>query len=275
MKRQAASITRPASESLPAPTLERPVIGMRIDYDRPEIVDWHEHRFGQLLYAARGVLQVETKRGLWLAPPQRAVWLPSGTTHRVTHSPGLAFRSLHVERGSPGLQDECCVLAVSGLLRELILAFLEREQNYDSGSGQSSLAVVLLNELRLAPTVDLHLSLPGEPRLKPIVDGLLDDPGDRRGLADWVRMTGASQRTLERLFKSETGQSFGEWRRQLRLQTAITLLSEGEAVTSVAFAVGYESPSAFIAMFGEAMGESPGQFAARHGGLPQTKTARN
>ena len=126
-----------------------------------------------------------------------------------------------------------------------------------------------------APTVDLHLSLPGEPRLKPIVDGLLDDPGDRRGLADWVRMTGASQRTLERLFKSETGQSFGEWRRQLRLQTAITLLSEGEAVTSVAFAVGYESPSAFIAMFGEAMGESPGQFAARHGGLPQTKTARN
>lgn len=248
---------------------------MRIDYDRPEIVDWHEHRFGQLLYAARGVLQVETPRGLWLAPPQRAVWLPCGTAHRVTHSPGLAFRSLHVERDSPGLPEECCVLEVSGLLRELILTFLERDQDYGPGSCQAGLGAVLLDELRTRPKVDLHLSLPGEQRLKPIVEGLLADPGDRRGLAEWVRMTGASQRTLERLFKSETGQSFGEWRRQLRLQTAITLLSEGEAVTSVAFAVGYESPSAFIAMFGEAMGESPGQFAARHGGLPQAKTARN
>ena len=43
--------------------------------------------------------------------------------------------------------------------------------------------------------------------------------------------------------------SFRTWRQQLRLQKALELLAEGRPVTSVAIDLGYESPSAFIAMF--------------------------
>ena len=75
-----------------------------------------------------------------------------------------------------------------------------------------------------------------------------------------TEVAGASARTLARLFESETGMGFSAWRQQARLQAALARLSAGEAVTSVAYAVGYESPSAFIAMFRRALGASPQKY---------------
>ena len=41
---------------------------------------------------------------------------------------------------------------------------------------------------------------------------------------------------------------------------AIRLLAEGNKVTSVALEAGYNSPSAFIAMFKKALGMTPAQY---------------
>ena len=41
------------------------------------------------------------------------------------------------------------------------------------------------------------------------------------------------------------------------------LLAGGEAVTNVAMDVGYESPSAFIAMFKKVLGTTPGRYFGR------------
>ena len=51
--------------------------------------------------------------------------------------------------------------------------------------------------------------------------------------------------------------SFVEWRQYIRLLEALTRLTTGEPVTNVALDLGYESPSAFTAMFRRAPGESP------------------
>ena len=51
--------------------------------------------------------------------------------------------------------------------------------------------------------------------------------------------------------------TFGRWRQQLRLLHALRLLAAGQPVTNVALDVGYESPSAFIAMFKRALGKTP------------------
>ncbi|MGH9887478.1 MAG: helix-turn-helix domain-containing protein, partial [bacterium] len=73
---------------------------------------------------------------------------------------------------------------------------------------------------------------------------------------------GASKRTLERLFRDETGMSFGAWRQQLRLLQALPLLAAGEPVTNVALSVRYESTSAFIARFRRVLGTTPGRYYA-------------
>ncbi len=72
----------------------------------------------------------------------------------------------------------------------------------------------------------------------------------------------ASGRTLARLFMQETGMTFGEWRRRRILLAALERLSEGIAVTTVALEMGYESPSAFIAMFRQNLGMTPTQYIA-------------
>ena len=83
-------------------------------------------------------------------------------------------------------------------------------------------------------------------------------------------------RTLERLFQSETGLSFGKWRQQLRLLYALRLLAAGRPVTAVAFDVGYESASAFIAMFKRTLGVTPHRYFASNlnGGVESAAAQR-
>ncbi|CFO11954.1 AraC family transcriptional regulator [Bordetella pertussis] len=66
-----------------------------------------------------------------------------------------------------------------------------------------------------------------------------------------------SARTLYRRFLDETGLSFARWIQQARLLDAVRRLGDGQAVTDVALDLGYQSPSAFTAMFNRALGCSP------------------
>jgi AraC family transcriptional regulator, regulator of nimT len=256
------------ADNRPLPDAKHPVVGYARDYPKGHVVDWHGHVPAQLLYAASGLLRVETDAGLWVVPPHRAVWIPAGMLHRVRMTTAVEMRTLYVREGLPGLAGGCRVIAVSPLLRELIVAFAVLPPDYALDGPVGRLAAVILDQLRVPASSPLHLPLPQDPRLRRVVAGLFDDPADRRPLSAWARTVGASARTLARLFVAETGMGFAAWRQQHRLHAALARLTAGEAVTSVAFAVGYDSPSAFIAMFRKALGASPQRYLADPGGLP-------
>ena len=86
------------------------------------------------------------------------------------------------------------------------------------------------------------------------------NPGRTVPLAKLARHAGASPRTIERLFRSETKMTFAKWRERLRLLHALRLLAARESVTSIALDLGYASPSAFIAMFRRAFGTTPSRY---------------
>ena len=88
-------------------------------------------------------------------------------------------------------------------------------------------------------------------------------PGDQQPLDAWARTINTSPRTLARRFQSETGLSFGAWRQQARVLEAMGRLGGGESVTQVALDLGYESVSAFSAMFHRATGTPPSRFRGR------------
>ncbi|MCP5044399.1 MAG: helix-turn-helix transcriptional regulator, partial [bacterium] len=79
-------------------------------------------------------------------------------------------------------------------------------------------------------------------------------------LAAWAAHGASSERTLERLFQREVGVSFSAWQRQARLLRALEVMAAGESVTAAALEVGFETPSAFIAMFRRTMGTTPGKY---------------
>lgn len=240
----------------------RPVVAMATDYAPGHRIAPHRHPRAQLIFAASGVLTVTTAAGTWVVPPQRAVWMPAGTEHRIRIGAApVAMRTLYIAPDAvPDLPGRCRVLAVSPLLRELIMAAMTRPRLYRLGGPDDRLMAVLLEQIRLAPEARLHLPTPRDSRLHAIAEGLAENPGDRRRLADWAGVAGASARTLARLFRRETGMGFDAWRRQLRLQTALTWLAVGRPVTAVALDLGYDSPSAFIAMFRRTLGRTPAQY---------------
>ena len=71
---------------------------------------------------------------------------------------------------------------------------------------------------------------------------------------------GVTARTAARLFVKETGQTFGQWRQQLRLLVALEHLGGGASVTQVALEVGYSDVSSFIAVFRDAFGDTPARY---------------
>jgi AraC-like DNA-binding protein len=99
--------------------------------------------------------------------------------------------------------------------------------------------------------------MPRDRRLQRVCWALLAAPGDPRTLDEWAAWANASPRTLARLFVTETGFTFGAWRQQARLLEAMGRLSGGQSVTDVALDLGYDSVSAFSAMFRRASGVSP------------------
>jgi AraC-like DNA-binding protein len=125
------------------------------------------------------------------------------------------------------------------------------------------IAAVLLDELRHAPREPLHLPLPADRRLARIAQRLVDTPGDTRTLEAWAEWAGVSPRTVNRLFLAETGIGFAQWRRQARLVHALERLAAGEQVANVADALGYATPSNFIAMFRQYFGQSPARYFGR------------
>jgi len=221
-----------------------------------ERIDWHYHDEHQLVYPESGVLRISTDAGSWVVPPQRAVWIPAGVAHsHRAHGPTRMLTLVFTV--NPLRLHQPAVLSVSPLLREVIIALTGAELD---ARQRRNIERVALDQLRIDPARPFSLPQPADDRLRAIAAVLADNPADERGLAALGRAVGASDRTLSRLFRTQTGMSFPQWRAQLRLQHALELLATGTTVTAVATQSGYHSCSAFIETFRQAFGQTPGNY---------------
>lgn len=241
--------------------VQRPVVAMGRDYPPGTIVPPHQHRHAQLVHASAGVMRVTTDAGIWVVPPQRAVWVPAHMTHGVAMHGRVEMRTVYIApEAADDLPEACCVVAVPALLRELILRAMTLPAAYDEASPAGRVMALILDEIRALPAAPLHLTQGQDSRLRRVTTALLDEPGDTRGFDSWAKTAGASPRTLARLFQSETGMSFRAWRQQARMLQALTWLAESRPVTTLALDLGYDSPSAFVAAFKRAFGVTPARY---------------
>ncbi|SEI95489.1 AraC family transcriptional regulator [Paraburkholderia diazotrophica] len=221
----------------------------------------HTHAWAQVAYASRGVLRVGTFGTTWMVPPSRAIWVPPYVLHEVVIVEDAFLRTLYVnEAAVPAGLDTCRVVEVSGLLREVIAALDTPGLLPDRERLLGSLA---LDEITRSEPLPLSVPMPTEKRLRALCEAVLADPANAGSLERWASTVGASTRTIARLFRQELGVSFSQWRQQAVLARAIPLLSQGRPLSHVARELGYQSQSAFSAMFRRAFGESPRAFMLR------------
>lgn len=254
------------------PSVERPVRVRARNLPADTHFEPHQHQWAQLAYCASGVLQVTAALAAhardeisYIVPSSRAVWIAPASLHAVHALEDAAFRTLYIHaQAVPSGWQSCRMIVVSPLLRELVKALEGDGGPAPDAPREALLATLVLDELARSPMQQLGVPLPhpqtGDNRLRMLCDAVLNAPGARATLGEWVRDVGASERTIARLFRQELGTSFQQWRQQVVLAHALPMLYRGVPVAQVAAASGYASDSAFTAMFREAMGQPPSAF---------------
>ena len=235
-------------------------------YKKGVRLDTHMHREAQLVYAAKGTMQVTTPKGRWLVPPDRAVWVPARLEHSIDVLADIDMRTLYFdlawlarEARSRSLNAEF-VVRVSRLLHEAILALFDGRNSPERTDILIRLALLELHEAEDSAT---FIPLPHEPRCRRAAAIVLGDPTGSHEIETLARTVGTSARTLSRLFAAETQLSFKSWCQRARIAAAIERLATetNVSVKQLASDLGYASVPAFSHAFRQVTGKTPTEFA--------------
>lgn len=266
----------PLTPHLYMPSAERPLRAKLHHLSTDTRVVPHRHPWGQLALSRTGVVRLTVESGSFIVPPSRALWVPPGVEHALTVLEDAALSTLyfHQPRGrvgpkvptaQAGAWRQCRVLEVSDLLRALVL---EMDVQPDGATPLSPtqaqrerlIGALVMDELRRARPVRLGVDLPTDKRLLNLCRAVLDEPTRHTTLAGWAHDAGASARTIARLFRSELGTSFVQWRHQVLLARALSLAAQKRPMSRIAAELGYASASAFSAMVKRSVGAPPRRF---------------
>lgn len=222
----------------------------------------HSHVTGQLSIALNGVSGLQTETGLWLVPVGCGAWVPPGMPHNGVLAPqAKMLHCLLSPAVSRALPDQPATLMLASLSIELMLALTDRQR---SPERRQRIGTVLLDELRDARRLPINYAvMPNHPLLRRIAQECTDPELARLSNAQWAERVAMTERTLARLVTAETGMSFQNWRRRIRLLASLNALARGKSVESVAYDSGYATPTAFINTFKKLFGTTPGQFFNR------------
>lgn len=241
----------------------RPVAALAKAWKDGDSIPLHIHRRGQLIHAMTGIMRIQTETAAWIVPPALALWMPPQYPHSMVMRGHLEMRTVYIdERFCTNLPAQPTLIEIGPLLRELILAALEEPLAYEEAGRGGLIAQLILTELSRMQERKLAVPMPRDPRALRVARSLLENLHNGQNLDDWANASGASRRTLARLFRAETGFSFSEWRARLRAIDGLARLATGASVASVASSVGYASPSAFSAMVRRNFGRAPRGFAS-------------
>ena len=250
----------------------RPVVGFARDYPAGLSTGQHSHPRAQLLYAVSGVMRISTPGAAYVVPPSAALFMPADAPHSVRMDGPVAMRALFMREDAAARAGAgTAVIAVSPLLREVILAACAEPLHWDLGGRGHHLTELALDEIARATVLPLRLTMPRDHRLRRAVAVLAAHPGNPCSLEQLAAAAGASGRTLARLFRAETGLSFRQWRQQARMTEALSALTTGASPARAAAVAGYASQPAFGAAFRNLFGMTPGQ-ARASGGVPWCST---
>lgn len=223
----------------------------------------------RVMFCFDGLMRVETGAGRWFIPDRFGLWLPPGTAAQVQVAHRAEFQTLLLHprfARRPGLPDHPVMLRATPLMRGIGRRLAPTDTATDTAAApltrpeRRRLGWVALDEIARLDRPDLHLPGGKDARLARVMSHLLAHPGDANSLALLASRAGISTRTLSRLFQHETGLSWRDWRDRMRFVLAVEGVQLGRSSTELAAALGYSSPSAFVAAFRRQAGVSPSQW---------------
>ncbi|SPL70836.1 AraC family transcriptional regulator [Acinetobacter stercoris] len=245
--------------------LDRSVIVIKI---QEQVPDWelalHHHAKSQLLITFSGLITVETQSGIWIVPPNNALWIPAGVEHQASC---FGYSSGYVVFIHPkfdyGIDRQCSMYHTTDFLNALVKRTGLIDHAYTSQEDER-LMQCLIDEIRKAPQQVFHLPMTQEYPLKTVTTHLIKYPEQNLSLKNWAEMCCMSERSLTRAFSRKMNMSINQWRRRLHILLALQWLNEGKTVHQISIDLGYDSDTSFIVMFKQIMHMSPKKYLEKH-----------
>lgn len=248
-----------AQDSFNPDALDNSVLGIAAELAQHDSgTHWHDR--GQLLFCQQGSMRITLNQSICMLPPARVAWIPPRVAHRVQVNGVVGYRSLYLDADRYAcLPAQLAVLTASPLLREVLecIAIAEFDTDWQHGPYANILAVCL-DEIAAASRELTLLPLPSDRRLRHLADLDMLPP-----LHQLSRYSGASEKTISRIFRRETGLSYQQWRQQWRLIKAIEMLAVGLSQSEVAGRLAFSSDSAFATFFKNMVGCPPRAYMER------------
>ncbi|MGB0497987.1 MAG: helix-turn-helix domain-containing protein, partial [Rubricella sp.] len=217
------------------------------------------------LRCVRGCIRIDIASGSWIIPPMRLAFIPAGTPARATGTEGATCERVLVTPEAFVSGERVTAFAAPSVLQEMI-TYARRWSAHSALSDPDAEPVLralacLANRAMARETPNFIPSgCSGSVRT-----GLLEtrrrhsDPS--LVFADIAACSKRSPRTLSRRILAETGLTWGEILRRIRMAEAVSTMIAGErSVQAVAHSVGYGSMSAFTIAFRSFAGVNPSRF---------------
>ncbi|WP_297007510.1 AraC family transcriptional regulator [uncultured Corynebacterium sp.] len=226
------------------------------DRMRPNINEFHVC-IGVLRGFCRVVLQGQQIN----LPARNLLWLPAGVWHQLETVPGTVV----VPVGT---------LSVSvPLHRRHMVSIPVTEADHSSVLYRACVSFTRLKPYPmiagvmddLVPTVVQLRAAHQRKRQNPVVEIITGDLSVQRTLHDWAERFGMRTEILSRRFEEVTGQPYRDWIVDRRMTVARRLLTNPDRrVIEVASAVGYGSSAAFVRVFKDRVGMTPGRYQRQY-----------
>lgn len=216
----------------------------------------------ELMWVYRGEARIRIGTHHWELRRGQAIWVPAGLTHGVEFAADSLMMTIGTAHGRVRIgADELIVFNFPTSAEAFLLHTMVGEYSaFQPDSMHSGLAARLFHE-QFGPTRFGTTGLTGVPG--DIAAALSRNPADRRSLTDWAAVLHTTPTELGKQFRTQTGDTFPQWRSRIRMDAARDLLRFGEPPGQVFRQLGYASAAAFSRAFTTAHGISPREYQRR------------
>lgn len=222
----------------------------------------HIHERAQLTYVEEGYQYLHIEQKIYLVPKNHVIWIPSGVKHRTTSEAKtvnlmvILFKSVVQSEFFKSVR----VFAAPPVLREMLLYASKWNKLEPEDKEQTLFLKALLNSLPnfCDESRFLEIPVPEDHRLIPVCDYINTHYQGSLNVDDMADLAKMSVRSLQRIFKEETGITLQKYGQLIRILKSVELIDTKQyTLSEIAFKVGYKSLSAFTSSYSSIMKEGP------------------
>lgn len=226
----------------------------------------HHHDKGHLVYIEGGVAYIHLTDRSLIIPARHYVWVPARMKHFFKMHKSAVSRILYFytdDDDSHVFYSQLGIYPINALLMQMLI-YSER---WSGDIVPVDKAFHFLAGIKyILPEISqkaLPIALPTteNDRIHPVLDYINEHILELLSLKSVSRETGFSERTLSRLFQATMNTSFLQYCKLLRMVKAIEMMLQTNlSISEIAYALGYNSVSAFSNIFFQLTKTRPSEF---------------